>query len=568
MQSARNNQRIYVSTNKNTGSPLEIKTSVDRKADIQSLKMIKQRSSPPQATDQDRLKEPQRIPNNSTLTKSHSKSAQRLNAAPKTLPIQAALLGLCAVMTAVILVSLLRYIIKRRVASRHCQEFYQESALSPKPRLKRGLHPRNRKHFYDRMWFWSMSTIIEHEDENLVEQTHSSRSDCSEGRHVRTSRSGGLDSGHAHSSRSEDAESQDTHSDDHQPTLGSQYLCEGDAEHRSAVSSPTPSANDPADGGNSCRGCTQAAHGEQMLDIRPTGHEHRVSRQLPDEPSGISDNKEATPAQCLKPSSLSLSPTNHECSNPSASQYSMPSESTDQEQPAHESPTGVPSSGHAHVESQSPCETVLHASRLTAGESSLAPMLGFDSDPEPQACTPLNSLLETSLETHSQAHPQTVFFSRHSSGQRRRRHHERSRVHNHLFRRSHRAAQQHASESNFPDGANHAERFLPNHGSAERPLTLPVCDFGAMVPLHTLPTGFSMFLARQGQPPPTEPPASTPESESPETTCAVSPGASEDVHPGNVLVQQLSNGAQLIYIPAPPLPEYVAGEDNPPPYHQ
>lgn len=46
----------------------------------------------------------------------------------------------------------------------------------------------------------------------------------------------------------------------------------------------------------------------------------------------------------------------------------------------------------------------------------------------------------------------------------------------------------------------------------------------------------------------------------------LSTSSSGDLQKGQVMVQQLSNGAQLIYIPAPPLPKY--GEESPPPYQQ
>ena len=148
-------------------------------------------------------------------------------------------------------------------------------------------------------------------------------------------------------------------------------------------------------------------------------------------------------------------------------------------------------------------------------------------------------------------------------GQRRRQ--ERARLHKHLFRVSPLVTRPNPLESEFLHRNTEPEVNLgqPAHSQAassntERvnPISHQTTRASDRVSANsdgpTFPeSGVRTWRAEAG--------ASRP--------CAAQrPPLSNDICQGNVFVQQLSNGAQLIYIPAPPLPEY--GEDSPPPYQQ
>ena len=560
--SMRGSSRTLEQARETTGKPLAIKTSVAAKK-YQAMakldhgnrtKSRRARTGVPswRMIDKGAISSNRKLQENVLelqITKSNSKASPEIKASSlKPLSIHAALFGLGSVMAAVVLVGLLRYLVKHLEASEHLLDVYPETRISSKQRLVRQSLSRKRKNSCDRMWLCSMSTIMELEEENLVDTTNSSSSDSSENRE--------LLGNHQH------------------PTARIQELCVRETEHSNQTSSLSTAPDDSQDERNAHRELTEAAMGEETLNIGQSCPEPWFSNHLNNECSSSSSSNmstvertieqldaQVTSARYSEPSTLPLLSTNckrNEYARASRKLTSTSRESNNQTRYIHKTSTraSTPRSEDTEVQNIRDQVDTAHLSHQTLEGRSPAQTARFLS--HGSVGTPEHSCLETASSFNHRSSPQNA----RSNSQNRRRHQERRRVQAHLFRQSLPTSHPNSSESGSSGSIYRTGLSLTNN-RADRLLSRGPHDSGAMMPISALP---STFLGRTPQQWQTEAQRSVQTLASSESSSAAATPANEDVQQGKVLVQQLSNGAQLIYIPAPHLPEY--GEDKPPPYHQ
>ncbi|GFR83236.1 hypothetical protein ElyMa_000645500 [Elysia marginata] len=556
----------------------------------------------------------------------------------KPLSIHIALLGLGCVMAFMVLVGILRHYTRQRGASKHLREMHPGIIPSRKHRSRRRSLTRDRKHGCD--WVWSMSTILEQDDEDQADQPVSVTPNLTEhhdpnsnGQHQDFS-SMTPENGHKSSSSStdiliepreqsnygicsterirwdemrSDQDYQEDHTSDEltdastdstesqpmmplaSPEPSDPSMPSVSEAHRSSFHYPRRALSSYRYVGERSTKCIERCHRHALREsvssletVHQNFQEHVSNENNPNKYSRFCSTLEpADPSFSYSQEETHLLRTSRNLSAPSPVPNDVRHCCT--ASVIDNTPTNASVVGDCTQNQAEPLRLLPSASSCVIDTVPCPLQTDLCSTHDRNSLnTRQDSPLDYTLNVHcSSAMTQNTSCintlpkpqNRNSNNGRHRRHQARSRMRNHLARTSTLTPHQVQGINvvgflNEP--AREGEEIRTNHSQT-------TVNTGSSRSRSLSPQGFAgpTDLAISARSPTVSTRDSQPSwsaetqmsQQTPVFSLQSSPlqiSANEDVQQGQVLVQQLSNGAQLIYIPAPPLPSY--GEDNPPPY--